>query len=113
MMCCVDWTRTLEDELDAVHLFDLAVGWPSIYRVFPLPGCLQFDLSFTPAAAFGATGPKFRLLFGERRGGEHRGQSCRRTSCLATRCIMRCGHWLLPGARTRVRQAEYWISKRA
>ena len=30
-----------------------------------IPGCLQFDLSFTPASKFGATGPKFRLLFGE------------------------------------------------
>lgn len=59
-----DWTRTIVDEFDAVTLFDLPAG-ASIYRVFMLPGCLQFDLSFTPAAAFGATGPKFRLLFGE------------------------------------------------
>jgi hypothetical protein len=36
---------------------------PSI-RVFLLPGCLQFDLSFTPASKFGASGPKFKLLFG-------------------------------------------------
>jgi hypothetical protein len=59
-----DWTQTIIDEYDAVMLFDLPAG-PSIYRVFMLPGCLQFDLSFTPAAAFGATSPKFRLLFGE------------------------------------------------
>ena len=59
-----DWTRTVVDELDGVHLFDLPSG-ASIYRVFLLPGCLQFDLSFTPAAAFGAGGPKFRLLFGD------------------------------------------------
>ena len=58
-----DWTHTIVDELDATPLFDLPSG-ASIYRVFLLPGCLQFDLSFTPAAAFGATGPKFRLLFG-------------------------------------------------
>jgi hypothetical protein len=32
--------------------------------VFLLPGCLQFDLSFTPATEFGASGPKFRMLFG-------------------------------------------------
>ena len=32
--------------------------------MFLLPGCLQFDLSFTPAAQFGARGPRFRLLFG-------------------------------------------------
>jgi hypothetical protein len=58
-----DWTHTLVAELDAVQLFDLAAG-ASLYRVFLLPGCLQFDLSFTPASAFGATSPKFRLLFG-------------------------------------------------
>jgi hypothetical protein len=58
-----DWTRTVETELNGVRLFDLPVG-PSIYRVFLLPGCLQFDLSFTPASEFGATSPKFRLLFG-------------------------------------------------
>src|ERR1041385_4036546 len=39
-----DWTRTLVDELDAVHLVDLAVD-PTIYRVFLLPDALQFDLS--------------------------------------------------------------------
>lgn len=58
-----DWTQRIAAELDAVHLFDLASG-PSIYRVFLLPGCLQFDLSFAPASAFGANSPKFRLLFG-------------------------------------------------
>jgi hypothetical protein len=59
-----DWTRTLAGELGAVHLFDLGRD-ASIYRVFLLPGCLQLDLSFTPAAAFGAATPRFRLLFGE------------------------------------------------
>ena len=58
-----DWTSKLIGEFAAVHLFDLPSG-PSIYRVFLLPGCLQFDLSFTPAAEFGARGPNFRLLFG-------------------------------------------------
>src|SRR4030095_16077827 len=58
-----DWTRTIVEDLDAAHLFDLPSG-PSIYRVFLLPGCLQFDLSFTPASKFGAAGPKFKLLFG-------------------------------------------------
>jgi hypothetical protein len=58
-----DWTRTVEAELGGVRLFDLPSG-RSIYRVFLLPGCLQFDLSFTPAAEFGATSPRFRLLFG-------------------------------------------------
>jgi hypothetical protein len=58
-----DWTQRIVAEFDAVRLFDFPRG-SSIYRVFLLQGCLQFDLSFTPAADFGAIGPKFRLLFG-------------------------------------------------
>ena len=58
-----DWTGNIVKEFEAVHLFDLPSG-ASIYRVFLLPGCLQFDLSFTPASQFGAAGPRFRLLFG-------------------------------------------------
>lgn len=58
-----DWTRQIIIEFDSAHLFDVTSG-ASIYRVFLLPGCLQFDLSFTPASKFGAVGPKFKLLFG-------------------------------------------------
>jgi hypothetical protein len=59
-----DWTRTLIAEFAAIQLFDLPAG-ASLYRVFLLPGCLQLDLSFTPASTFGATGSTFRLLFGD------------------------------------------------
>jgi hypothetical protein len=59
-----DWTRTLVDELAAVHLADLERG-PTTYRVFLLPDALQCDLSMTPAAQFRPAGPRFRLLFGE------------------------------------------------
>jgi len=59
-----DWTRTLVDEHEAVHLVDLEAG-PTVYRVFLLPDALQFDLSMTPAAEFRPAGPKFQLLFGE------------------------------------------------
>jgi len=59
-----DWTRTLINEMEAVHLVDLQRG-PTIYRVFLLPNALQFDLSMTPAAHFRPAGPRFRLLFGE------------------------------------------------
>jgi hypothetical protein len=62
-----DWTRTLVDQLAAVHLTDLERG-PTIYRVFLLPDALQFDLSMTPAARFRPGGPRFRLLFGETAG---------------------------------------------
>lgn len=58
-----DWTGKIINKFNATQLFDLPSG-ASIYRVFLLPGCLQFDLSFTPASEFGATGPGFKLLFG-------------------------------------------------
>jgi hypothetical protein len=58
-----DWSQRLVEHYRAVHLFDLPSG-AALYRVFLLPGCLQLDLSFAPASAFGALGPQFRLLFG-------------------------------------------------
>jgi len=102
-----DWTRNLVEELDAAHLFDLPRG-ASIYRVFLLPGCLQFDLSFTPASKFGAAGPKFKLLFGtsvERpytappSAHELFGYAVHH-ALRARFCIERGRYW----------QAEYWIS---
>ena len=57
------WTRDVAAEFGAVALFDLAVP-PTVYRVFLLPGALQVDLSFAPAAA-SRRSPRFRLLFGE------------------------------------------------
>jgi len=59
-----DWTQAMARELRAVTLFDLPFR-TTIYRVFLLPGNLQVDLSFTPAADFRAFGPKFHLLWGE------------------------------------------------
>jgi hypothetical protein len=47
-----DFTRELVDGHEAVQLFDLPFE-STIYRVFLLPGSLQFDLSFTPASEFG------------------------------------------------------------
>jgi hypothetical protein len=64
-----DWTHTLVDELDAVHLVDLGRG-ATIYRVFLLSDALQLDLSMTPAAQFHPAGPRFRLLFGEAAAGD-------------------------------------------
>ena len=64
-----DWTRRLIDEFDALHLTDVDHG-PTTYRVFLLPGALQFDLSMTPAGQFRPRGSRFRLLFGETAAGE-------------------------------------------
>ncbi|HJZ74101.1 MAG TPA: hypothetical protein VKE51_20315 [Vicinamibacterales bacterium] len=58
-----EWSRRLIGNFEAVQLFDVPVG-SAVYRVFLLPGCLQVDLSFSPASAFAAMGPQFRLLFG-------------------------------------------------
>lgn len=103
-----DWTAVMRREFDAEFLLDLAVA-TSIYRVFLLPGALQVDLSFTPAADFGPRGPEFRLLFGD---------AARHPSPVvapdpghlfglavlkllhARTCIRRQRNW----------QAEYWIS---
>ena len=58
-----EWTQEVAAGLGGIHLFDVAAG-AAIYRAFLLPGCLQVDLSFAPASAWGARGPRFRLLFG-------------------------------------------------
>jgi hypothetical protein len=102
-----DWTRTIITEFDAAHLFDLPSG-PSIYRVFLLPGCLQFDLSFTPASKFGATGPKFKLLFGnsvERP--YYQAQPAQELFGYAVHHALRARFCI---ERSRFWHAEYWIS---
>jgi hypothetical protein len=68
------WTRTLIDQLDAVHLADLQRG-PTTYRVLLFPDALQLDLSMTPAAQFRPAGPRFRLLFGQTAAGESEGST--------------------------------------
>jgi hypothetical protein len=103
-----DWTATLERELDAAHLFDLE-RLSSIYRVFLFPGCLQVDLSFTPASEFGALGPRFRVLFGQAVERSHLepptaqylfGMGAHH-AVRAHSCVVRGRLW----------QAEYWISE--
>lgn len=102
-----EWTRVLAAELDAIHLFDLS-GGPALYRVLLLPGCLQLDVSVSPAAQFAAGGRSFRLLFGS--AGEPREVSPPAAEELfgyavhhalrARFCIERSRYW----------QAEYWVS---
>jgi hypothetical protein len=102
-----DWTHTLAVEFDAVRLFDLPSG-ASIYRVFLLPGCLQFDLSFTPASMFGASGPKFRLMFGSAVQKPHiQPPSAQELFGYAVHHALRARFCI---ERGRNWQAEYWIS---
>lgn len=58
------WTQRLRSELTVVDHLDVHAG-PALYRVLLLDSTLQVDLSFWPAGSFRATGPAFRLLFGE------------------------------------------------
>jgi hypothetical protein len=102
-----DFTVELVDQFEAAHLFDLPSG-AAIYRVFLLPGCLQFDLSFAPASDFGAVGPEFRLLFGQAVEKSHLSPPPAHQlfgyavhhALRARFCIERGRYW----------QAEYWIS---
>lgn len=102
-----DWTRHLAAGLGAVHLFDVTSG-ATVYRVFLLADCLQFDLSFAPASEFAAAGPKFRLLFGRSVEKPHpQGPSPHdllghavHHALRARFCIERGRYW----------HAEYWIS---
>lgn len=59
------WTERMYADHDVVHHVDVWAG-PALYRVFLLSNTLQVDLSFWPSRAFAASGPTFRLLFGER-----------------------------------------------
>jgi len=102
-----DWTRNIVDEFAAAHLFDLPSG-TSIYRVFLLPACLQFDLSFTPASDFGATGPKFKLLFGHAVEKAYpQSPSAQDLFGYAVHHAMRARFCI---ERARYWHAEYWIS---
>ena len=102
-----DWTRNLIKAFSAVHLFDLPRG-ASIYRVFLLLGCLQFDLSFTPASKFGATGPKFKLIFGSSVDRPYtQSLSAQEVFGYAVHHVLRARFCI---ERGRYWHAEYWIS---
>lgn len=102
-----DWTREVAREFDAIHLFDLPAE-STIYRVFLLPGCLQVDLSFTPASEFGARGPRFALLFGSAVERAHVPQpSAHHVFGMGVHHAVRARFCI---ERGRLWQAEYWIS---
>jgi hypothetical protein len=100
------FTGHLTSQHDAIHLFDLPHRtW--IYRVFLLPGCLQVDLSFAPAADFGPRGPRFRLLFGSVGREEHpEPPDPRFVAGLAAHHAVRARYCI---ARGRGWQAVHWL----
>ncbi|MER5867290.1 hypothetical protein [Kitasatospora sp. NPDC002040] len=58
------WTELVHRDFSALHHWDLRSG-AAVYRVFLLPGRLEVDLAFVPAAEFGPHGPSWRTVFGE------------------------------------------------
>src|SRR5450755_3603737 len=65
-----DWTARMYHRHLALHHLDVTSGaW--VYRVFLLPGTLQVDLAFVPAAEFRALAPTFRLMFGKANESRH------------------------------------------
>jgi hypothetical protein len=102
-----DFTIDLAREFEAAHLFDLPDD-AAVYRVFLLPGCLQFDLSVAPASRFGPIGPRFRLLFGQAVERPHvRPPEAQQLLGHATHHAVRARFAI---ERGRAWQAEYWIS---
>lgn len=100
------WTDRLYRDLAAVHHWDLRSG-TAVYRVFLLPGWLEVDLGFTPAADFGPRGPRWRLVFGSAApepaaspAGDDLTGLAWHHAWHARVCVER-GRWW---------QAEYWIS---
>lgn len=58
-----DFSERMYTEHGALTHVDVRSGtWT--YRVFLMPGTLQVDLAFAPAADFGARAPTFQLVFG-------------------------------------------------
>lgn len=57
------WTESLYREHGAVTHLDVWAG-STLFRVFLLQGTLQVDIAFWRAEEFGATGPRFEVLFG-------------------------------------------------
>jgi hypothetical protein len=102
------WTRQLEGDFDAVHLFDVT-SRSTRYRVFLFPGNLQVDLSFTPESDFGPRGPQFELLWGAivRTEPPSGPQSAERLFGLAVHHLVRARICI---ERGRLWQAEYWLS---
>jgi hypothetical protein len=58
------WTALLYGDFAALHHWDLPAG-STVYRVFLLPGWLEVDIAFTPAAEFGPLGPSWHTVFGQ------------------------------------------------
>jgi hypothetical protein len=100
------WTQRLYSQFGAVHHWDRPAG-PSVYRVFLLPDWLEADIGFMPADAFGASGPSWRLVFGQAASPASPTPPDKRT--LAGLAWHHALHARICVERDRRWQAEYWI----
>jgi hypothetical protein len=100
------WTQRLYQDFAAVHHWDLPSG-RAVYRVFLFPGCLEVDLSFTPAADFGPRGPNWRTVFGHP--APERSDPPPDHNELAGRAWHHALHAWTSIQRRRWWQAEHWI----
>ncbi len=100
------WTDVLTRDFAAVHHWDLRSG-SAVYRVFLLPGWLEVDIAFIPAAEFGPLGPNWRTVFGATVPLEPSGPP--EFSQLAGLAWHHALHARVSMERQRYLQAEYWI----
>lgn len=102
-----DFTARMYDDHHAVHHMDVTVG-ATVFRVFLLADTLQVDLAFWPAHEFGATSPKFDLVFGDAQVKDHVAPP--RPDQLIDEAWLHALHVRSSIARGRVWQAEYMLS---
>jgi hypothetical protein len=103
----VEWTEWIRVDLGAIHYFDVRAA-STVYRVFLLPGGLELDIAFAPAAEFGARGPQFRTVFGTPAAPKH--ASPPDVDDLIGRGWHHALHARASIERNKPWQAEYWIS---
>ncbi|MDP9405295.1 MAG: hypothetical protein M3O86_01655 [Actinomycetota bacterium] len=101
------WTERLYHDFGALHHWDLPSG-STVYRVFLLPGWLEVDIAFTPAAEFGPLGPKWRTVFGQ--SAQLKLAAPPSHDELAGRAWHHALHARVCIERRRWCQAEYWIT---
>jgi hypothetical protein len=101
------WTARMYSYHEAIAHCDVRRG-ETLYRVFLLRNTLQVDLSFWPADRFGATGPKFKLIFGN--ANEPRLSASDNAAELIGLAWLYALHVRSSIARRRLLQAEYMLS---
>ena len=101
------WTKRMYQVHGAMHHLDVYSG-STRFRVFLLDNTLQVDIAFWSRENFGATGPAFRILFGEAK--TKLSPPTPASDELIAYGWLYALHARSSIARGRMWQAEYWIS---